>query len=122
MTFIHRLTSLMIQKRNFGSNGFHIQDRQTGLQNETLSVGRAAVLEGENLSFDPRDIERGIFLLDNSGNTFRAQVYEFVNDNMVNFIVPGIIPGQRYDIVVKSYNQEGAFQETWLCGDLLARS
>ena len=117
MKFLRKLFS---EKAYIGEGPYSIKDRQTGLQNQTLSIGRRAILMGKELSFDPQDQRRGIFLVDNTGRAKRATAYEFISENMVKFIVPKLKTGKDYDIMIKSLDLDGHSKRTWLSGELTA--
>ena len=84
-----------------------VTDTATGLANQTLTPGGIAVVKGQDLKFDPGDLEQGIFLVprdipegkqgkkgrrsqtkEKPTSPVRAEFYGEVNPTQVSFVTP----------------------------------
>ena len=74
------------------------------VHNQVLTSGSIATLRGDDLKFDWQDENQGIFLVDSEGTSVRVEFYSNVNETSVQFVVPPLKAGERYQVLLKVFD------------------
>jgi nucleoid DNA-binding protein len=74
------------------------------------SIGRVI---GDNLKFDPSDVEQGVFFIDEDGAEVRAQVYSQTGNTGITLLVPNGLTGSLQLAVRTRYNGGPLRSETY---------
>ena len=76
-----------------------ITDTKTGLKNTSFSPGGIAIIEGQDLRFDPRDPEQGIFIYDVNERKHRVFYYGEISQNRASFAIPKLALIEKSEVL-----------------------
>ena len=83
------------------------QDAFSETENRFVTIGEIGRITGDDMKFDKKDPEQGVFFVDPTGQALRAPSYAIVLPKEIVCSVPNLTAGLAYELQLRTRKKEG---------------